>query len=119
MTELSATAERNFRHDDCRNGQFFIQLRQQPSGKNEKLKVFYGTNRNNAYGTNVVQEIYSLCLQDYGPTQIARILTERGIDSPAVWKSKIGVKYSLEKFEAPEIWTTRMVVGILSNPSNL
>lgn len=68
------------------------------------------------YGANVVREIYSLCLQGYGPTQIARILTERGIDSPVVWKSKIGVKYSLEKFEAPEIWTTRAVVGILSNP---
>ena len=31
-------------------------------------------------------------------------------------KSKIGVKYNLEKFETPEIWSTRAVVGILSNP---
>lgn len=46
------------------------------------------------YGANVVREIYSLCLQGYGPTQIARILTARGVDSPVVWKSKIGVKYS-------------------------
>ena len=68
------------------------------------------------YGANVVREIYSLCLQGYGPTQIARILTERGVDSPVVWKSKIGVKYSLEKFETPEIWSTRAVIGILSNP---
>ena len=68
------------------------------------------------YGANVVREIYSLCLQGYGPTQIARILTERGVDSPIVWKSKIGVKYSLEKFETPEIWSTRAVIGILSNP---
>ncbi|WP_251545879.1 DUF4368 domain-containing protein [Pumilibacter intestinalis] len=68
------------------------------------------------YGANVVREIYSLCLQGYGPTQIARILTARGVDSPVVWKSKIGVKYSLEKFETPEIWSTRAVIGILSNP---
>ncbi len=68
------------------------------------------------YGANVVREIYSLCLQGYGPTQIARILTERKVDSPVIWKSKIGVKYNLEKFETPEIWSTRAVVGILSNP---
>ena len=68
------------------------------------------------YGANVVREIFSLCLQGYGPTQIARILTERKVDSPVVWKSKIGVKYNLEKFETPEIWSTRAVVGILSNP---
>lgn len=32
----------------------------------------------------VVKEIYSLCIKGFGPTQIARMLTERGTDSPIV-----------------------------------
>lgn len=70
-------------------------------------------------GARVVKEIYALCIQGYGPTQIARQLTERGIDSPIVWKSKHGVKYKAEKFDKPEIWTTHSVIEILANPTYL
>lgn len=67
----------------------------------------------------VVREIYSLCIKGYGPTQIARILTERKVDSPIMWKIKIGVKYHTEKFETPEVWSTHAVKEILQNPTYL
>lgn len=38
-----------------------------------------------------VREIFRLCVQGYGPTQIARILTERGIDTPVVYYHKNGL----------------------------
>ena len=37
---------------------------------------------------NVVKEIFSLCMQGYGPTQIARILTERGRETPIIYKRR-------------------------------
>lgn len=67
----------------------------------------------------VVKEIYSLCIKGFGPTQIARMLTERGTDSPIVWKKKHGVKYQLEKFDKPTEWSTHSVTQILSNPTYL
>lgn len=67
----------------------------------------------------VVQEIYALCMKGYGPTQIARILTERKVDSPIMWKIKIGVNYHTEKFETPENWSTHAVKDILQNPTYL
>lgn len=39
----------------------------------------------------VVREIYSLCMQGFGPNQIETILNERGIDSPSVHQRKNGV----------------------------
>ncbi|MCD8372824.1 MAG: recombinase family protein [Clostridia bacterium] len=67
----------------------------------------------------VIKEIYSLCMKGYGPTQIARKLTEDHIDSPILWKIQHGVNYNSEKFEHPEVWTTHTVTRILSNPTYL
>ena len=67
----------------------------------------------------VVREIFSLCMKGYGPTQIARKLTERGVDSPVMRKIKHGIKYKTEKYINPEVWTTRAVCGILENPAYL
>ena len=47
------------------------------------------------------------------------MLTERGTDSPIVWKKKHGVKYQLEKFDKPTEWSTHSVTQILSNPTYL
>ena len=60
----------------------------------------------------VVKEIYSLCIKGFGPTQIARMLTERGTDSPIVWKKKYGVKYQLEQDDKPTEWATHSVTQI-------
>ena len=68
---------------------------------------------------NVVKEIFSLCMQGYGPTQIARILTERGIDTPKIHKQKYGLSVSTQVTEFPEIWATESVLKILENPAYL
>lgn len=68
---------------------------------------------------NVVKEIFLLCMQGYGPTQIARILTERGIDTPKIHKQKYGLSVSTQVTEFPEIWATESVLKILENPAYL
>lgn len=66
-----------------------------------------------------VREIYRLCIQGYGPTQIARILTERGIDTPVLHAKKVGIKYGVKENELSYIWDTQTVKSILENPSYL
>lgn len=63
----------------------------------------------------VVKEIFSLCMKGYGPTQIARILTERGIDTPTVHNRKYGLPATSLKMEFPNIWSTESVIHILEN----
>ncbi|MCM1306931.1 MAG: recombinase family protein [Bacteroides sp.] len=66
-----------------------------------------------------VKEIFSLCMKGYGPTQIARILTERKVDIPTVHKQKCGLPVSTQGLEFPEIWSTQSVNKILANPAYL
>ena len=63
----------------------------------------------------VVREIFSLCIKGYGPTQIARILTERKIDTPVVYFHKHGLSTPSKIIEGSEIWSPKTVVGILEN----
>ncbi len=67
----------------------------------------------------VVKEIFSLCMKGYGPTQIARILTERNIDPPVLHKRKNGLPTTTMPIDFVEIWSTNGVVKILSNPAYL
>lgn len=62
-----------------------------------------------------VREIFSLCIKGFGPTQIARLLTERGIDTPTVHNRKCGLPATSLKLQAPEIWDTETVKHILEN----
>ncbi len=66
-------------------------------------------------GAEIVREIFKLCIQGYGPTQIARILTERGIDTPVVYCHKNGLPTSLKIKESSEFWAQKTVAGILEN----
>jgi len=63
----------------------------------------------------VVKEIFDLCVQGNGPSQIAKILTKRNIDSPAAHYRKLGMKYcSLSSKESPDnYWAPRTVSEIL------
>ena len=63
----------------------------------------------------VVREIYSLCVNGYGPSQIADILTERGVDSPSIHFKKIGLTYSsLASKSTPDtFWAQRTIALIL------
>ncbi len=67
----------------------------------------------------VVKEIFSLCMQGYGPTQIARMLTERGIDTPVIHNRKCGLPTTTYESEFPDVWVQTTVAGILENMSYL
>lgn len=67
----------------------------------------------------VVKEIFSLCMQGYGPTQIARLLTERGIDTPVIHNRKYGLPTTTYESEFPDVWVQTTVAGILENMSYL
>ena len=66
-------------------------------------------------GAETVREIFSLCMNGYGPTQIARILTERKVDTPVVYFHKHGLPTSLKIRDGSEIWDQKSVAGILEN----
>ncbi len=63
----------------------------------------------------IVKEAYALCMQGYGPTQIARIFTERGYDTPVVYYRKKGLPVHTPPKEHQEIWEQKTIVGFLSN----
>ena len=66
-------------------------------------------------GAETVREIFSLCIKGYGPTQIARILTERGVDTPVVYFHKHGLPTPSKIRDGSEIWSQKTVAGILEN----
>ena len=63
----------------------------------------------------IVKEAFKLCIQGYGPTQIARILTERKVETPVVYFHNHGLPTSLKIRESSEIWSQQTVLGILEN----
>ena len=67
----------------------------------------------------VVKEIFSLCMQGFGPTQIARILTERKVDTPVIHNRKNGLPTTTYTSEFPDVWAQTTVASILENPSYL
>ena len=66
-------------------------------------------------GAEIVKEIFSLCVQGYGPTQIARILTERKVDTPVVYFHKHGLPTSLKLRKGSDIWAQKTIGKILEN----
>ena len=70
-------------------------------------------------GAETVREIFKLCVQGFGPTQIARILTERGIDTPAVYLHKNGLPTALKLNERSNIWSPTSIGHILADVSYL
>ena len=68
-------------------------------------------------GAEIVREIFKLCVQGYGPTQIARILTERGVDTPVVYCKKNGLPTALKIRDDSEIWCQNSIAKILENMS--
>ncbi|MBR1868039.1 MAG: recombinase family protein, partial [Clostridia bacterium] len=66
-------------------------------------------------GAAIVKEIFSLCVKGYGPSQIARILTENGVETPGIHCSRLGLPYTNRLKEDSDIWATQTVVHILAN----
>ena len=64
----------------------------------------------------VVKEIFHLCMSGYGPTQIAKELRKRRIETPAEYGKRVGVNVPAAKQrenDDPCRWTTSTVVHIL------
>lgn len=69
----------------------------------------------------VVRLIYQLCIEGNGPTQIARILYEKKIETPAYYAAKRGegrFRYKLDSLE-PYKWNSSSVKSILTKPDYL
>lgn len=70
-------------------------------------------------GAEIVREIFKLCMQGYGPTQIARILTERGVDTPVMYCHKNGLPTAFKIKEHSNIWSQNSIAHILEDISYL
>ncbi|MCD8040736.1 MAG: recombinase family protein [Clostridia bacterium] len=67
----------------------------------------------------IVREAFNLCMQGYGPTQIARIFTERGYDTPAIFNRKHGLPTNLPIREGQDLWAQKTISDMLANMSYL
>ena len=63
----------------------------------------------------IVKEIFNLCVKDYGPSQIARILTERVIETPSLYLHRKKLPCSVKIKQNAEVWDYSILVGILEN----
>ena len=61
----------------------------------------------------VVKEIFNLFIQGHGTCEIARILKEREILTPAEYSASIGIKISSKPQELKHQWNAVTVAGIL------
>ena len=70
-------------------------------------------------GALIVKEIFNLCIKGYGPKQIARILTERGVETPSLYLHRKKLPCSVKIKQDAEIWDYTTIVGILENEEYL
>ena len=71
---------------------------------------------------DVVREIFRLCMNGYGPTQIAKELRKRKIETPAEYGKRMGVNVPAAAYrenDDPYRWTTSTVVHILERQEYL
>lgn len=63
----------------------------------------------------VVKEIFSLCVQGYGPTQIATELTRRRIENPATHARRLGITIPAKPLDDdPFLWHDSTVARLLT-----
>lgn len=65
---------------------------------------------------DVVRRIFKLCIDGYGPSKIARILTEDGILIPTAYAESKGYTTSGNTFKKPTRWSEGTVERILEKP---
>lgn len=70
-------------------------------------------------GALIVKEIFNLCIKGYGPSQIARILTERGIETPTMYFHRKGIPTPGKIKQDSDVWAKQSVVHILENEEYL
>lgn len=63
----------------------------------------------------VVREVFSLFVQGYGKTAIARILNDRGIPNPTAYKALHGLRYVQPKGKTGTLWKYPAISHMLTN----
>lgn len=68
----------------------------------------------------IVKRIFDLCIQGYGPSQIAKILTDEKILTPSnyIWQ-KEGVRHTGMNMDFPYTWSAKTISDILSDVTYL
>ena len=68
----------------------------------------------------IVQRIFDLCVDGFGPSQIARILTEENILTPRAYNyQKTGAYGTATVINYPTMWAEQSVAGILEDKTYL
>ena len=68
---------------------------------------------------DVVRRIFKLCMEGYGPSQIANILEEDKILVPSAHYKSLGISYPAPVPENPYAWQSRTVADLLSHQEYL
>lgn len=67
-----------------------------------------------AGAAEVVKAIFKMCMEGFGPTQIAKSLEKRQIEIPSVHLHGMGINTPAKQTETPYAWQTRTVADILA-----
>ena len=62
----------------------------------------------------VVRAIFKMCMEGFGPTQIAKSLEKNQIETPTVHLNSMGIKTPAKQTETPYAWSARTVADILA-----
>ena len=66
-------------------------------------------------GAAIVKQVFALGLKGYGPSQIARILTENGVETPTIYRLRKGLSCPVKLKDGSEIWNYKSVACILAD----
>jgi len=64
---------------------------------------------------NVVRKVFSLFVQGYGKTTIARMLNDRGIPNPTEYKRQQGLRYKQPTKKQSTLWKYFAISDMLTN----
>lgn len=62
----------------------------------------------------VVRAIFKMCMEGFGPTQIAKSLEKNQIETPTVHLNSMRIKTPAKQTETPYLWSARTVADILA-----
>ena len=68
---------------------------------------------------SVVRDIFKMCVEGMGPSQIAKELIRRGIPTPSEHFRALGINTPARRSETPGFWQQRTVADLLMKPEYL
>lgn len=64
---------------------------------------------------NIVHEVFTMFVQGYGKSNIARILNDRGIPNPTEYKRRKGLRYAPPERKNSTLWSYSAISSMLKN----